>query len=103
MSVLKRSWPAVSQIVIFSRLSWMLMNLSLKSTPERDRRSQRTFHNFSAASADKAQGISCTTCGKAEGAIPIVGALLSSKASAVKRISREDLPTPESPTKSTCV
>ena len=32
----------------------------------------------------------------------MVGALLSSKVSAVKRMSREDLPTPESPTSSTC-
>ena len=31
----------------------------------------------------------------------MVGALLSSKASAVKRMSREDLPTPESPTRRT--
>ena len=55
-----------------------------------------------AASADKAELHSCTSLGKKERALPIVGALLSSKASAVKRISREDLPTPESPTKSTC-
>ena len=33
----------------------------------------------------------------------MVGALLSSKASAVKRMSREDLPTPESPTRRTCM
>ena len=79
------------------------MNLSLKSTPGHDRKPQKTFSNFSAASADKAEGIAAQVLGKEGRAVPIVGALLSSKASAVKRISREDLPTPESPTRSTCV
>ena len=37
-----------------------------------------------------------------EPVVPIVGAPLSSKASAVKRMSSDDLPTPESPTKRTC-
>lgn len=34
--------------------------------------------------------------------VPMVGALLSSNWSAVKRISSEDLPTPESPTSKIC-
>ncbi len=57
---------------------------------------------LAAASADKAEVYGPQFRVQEGRALPIVGALLSSKASAVKRMSREDLPTPESPTKSTC-